>query len=171
MIVFLFIECDVERPGKSLDGRLRLSGFHSARSRAAGGAAGERQQCDIAGALDGDTEPALVTRADTCHTARKNLAAFLHELRKNVGTLVVDEIHLFDTELADFLFAKKLTLAATRAAGSAARTTGTAFTASAATATGTTFATSAATAMSTVPSTRATMPATTRAAFATRRWS
>jgi hypothetical protein len=171
MIVFLFIECDVERPGKSLDGRLRLSGFDSARSRAAGGAAGERQQCDIAGALDGDTEPALMTRADTCHTARKNLAAFLHELRKNVGTLVVDEIHLFDTELADFLFAKKLTLAATRAAGSAARTTGTAFTASAATATGTTFATSAATAMSTVPSTRATMPATTRAAFATRRWS
>jgi hypothetical protein len=164
MIVFLFIESVIERPRKSLGGRLRLSGFDSARSRAAGGAAGEWQQCDIAGALDGDTEPALVTRADSCHTARKNLAAFLHELRKNVGALVVDEIHLFDTELADFLFAKKLTLAAARAAGSAARTTGTAFTASAATATGTTFTASAATAMSTVPS-------TTRAAFATRRWS
>src|SRR5882724_2333775 len=149
MIVFLFIESDVKRPGKSLGGRLRLSGFDSTRSRAAGGAAGERQQCDIAGALDGDTEPALVTCADSCHTARKNLAAFLHELRKNVGALVVDEIHLFDTELADFLFAKKLTLAAARPAGSAARTT---------------FAASAATAMSTVPS-------TTRAAFATRRWS
>src|SRR6266404_4052807 len=145
MIVFLFIESDVKRPGKSLSGRLRLSRFNSARSGAAGGAAGERQQCDIAGALDGDTEPALVTRADSCHTARKNLAAFLHELRKNVGAFVVDEIHLFDTELADFLFAKKLTLAAARAPGSAARTTGTAFTSSAAaTATGTTFAASAA---------------------------
>ena len=145
---------------------MRLSGFDGARSRAAGGAAGERQQCDIAGALDGDTEPALVTRADSCHAPRKNLAAFLHELRKNVGSLVVDEIHLFDTELADFLLAKKLTLAAARAAGSAARTTGSALTASAATATatGTTFAASAATSMSTVPS-------TTRAAFATRRWS
>src|SRR5882724_5116466 len=150
MIVFLFIESDVERPGKSLGGRLRLSGFDSTRSRAAGGAAGERQQCDIAGALDGDTEPALVTRADSCHTARKNLAAFLHELRKNVGALVVDEIHLFDTELANFLFTEKLALAAARAAGTAAWTTGTAFTVSA---------------------TRATMPSTTRAAFATRRWS
>src|SRR6266705_1183593 len=139
-------------PSKNLSGRLRLSRFNSARSGAAGGAAGERQQCDIAGALDGDTEPALVTRADSCHTARKNLAAFLHELRKNVGTLVVDQIHLFDTELANFLFTEKLALAAARAAGTA-------------------FATSAATAVSTVSATWATMPSTTRAAFATRRWS
>jgi hypothetical protein len=41
----------------------------------------------------------------------------LHELRKDVGTLVVDEVHLLDTELADLLFAEILALAAARTAG------------------------------------------------------
>jgi hypothetical protein len=60
--------------------------------------------------------------ANTGHTARKNLAALLDELRQDVGALVVDEIHLLDTELADFLFAEILALAATRTARTTART-------------------------------------------------
>ncbi len=93
-----------------------------ARGLRAGGAAGERQQGDVARALDGYAEPALVARANSGHAARQNLAAFLDELRKNVGALVVDEVHLLDTELADFLLAEILALAARPAAGSA-RTT------------------------------------------------
>ena len=70
-----------------------------------------------------------MTGADAGHAARKNLAALLHELRQDVGALVVDEVHLLDTELADFLFAEILALAAARAAGTTAGTTaGTAFT-------------------------------------------
>jgi hypothetical protein len=68
---------------------------------------------------------ALVTCADAGHAARQNLSAFLHELRKNVSALVVDEVHLLDAKLADFLFAKILALAAARTAWStrtAART-------------------------------------------------
>jgi hypothetical protein len=86
------------------------------------GAARERKQGDVAGALDGYAEPALVTRAHSGHAARKNLAALLHELREDVRTLVVNEIHLFDAELADFLLAEILALAAGTAAGTA-RTT------------------------------------------------
>jgi hypothetical protein len=85
------------------------------------GTACERQQGDVARALDGDAEPALMARADAGHAARKNFAALLNELRKNVGALVVDEVHLLDTELADFLFAEILALAAR----TAARSTGT----------------------------------------------
>jgi hypothetical protein len=117
---------------------LRLLRFNGSWSRAACGAAGKRQQGDIASALDGDTEPALVASADAGHAARKNLAALLNELGKNVGTFVVDEIHLLDTELADFLFAEKLALAAARASRTARATTRAAFTTSAAT--GATFA-------------------------------
>jgi hypothetical protein len=113
--------------------RLRLLRFDCAWSRAARGAAGKRQQRDIASPLDGDTEPALVASADAGHAARKNLAPLLHELGKNVGAFVVDEIHLLDTELADFLLAEKLALAAAWSAGTARATTGAAFTTSAAT--------------------------------------
>jgi hypothetical protein len=86
------------------------------------GASGERKQRDVARALDGFAEPALVTRTDAGHAARQDLAAFLHELRKNVGALVVDEVHLLDTKLADFLFAEILALAAARTAGTTAWT-------------------------------------------------
>jgi hypothetical protein len=146
---------------------LRFVWIHGARGGTARGAAGKRQQSDVAGALDGHTEPALVTRADASHAARQNLAALLHELGKNVGALVVDQIDLFDTELADFLFAEELALAArpsTRTATWAAGTTRTAFTASATT-TGTTFATATAATVSAM-----TAMATARAAFAPRRW-
>jgi len=69
--------------------------------------------------------------ADAGHATWQNLAAFLDELRKNVGALVVDEVHLLDAELADFFLAEILTLSAGTATW-AARTTGTAFTATAA---------------------------------------
>ncbi len=58
-----------------------------------------------------------MTSADTGHAARQNLAALLHELRQDVGALVVDEVHLLDTKLADLLLTEILALAATRAAG------------------------------------------------------
>ncbi len=86
------------------------------------GASGERKQRDVARALDRFAEPALVTCADAGHAARQNLAAFLNELRQDVGALVVDEVHLLDTELADFLLAEILALAAARTAGTTART-------------------------------------------------
>jgi hypothetical protein len=113
--------------------RLRLLRFDSSRSRAARGAAGKRQQRDVASTLDGYAEPTLMASAYAGHAARKNLAALLHELGKNVGSLVVDEIHLFDTELTDFLFAKKLAFAAARSSRTTRTTTGAAFTTSAAT--------------------------------------
>jgi hypothetical protein len=84
------------------------------------GAAGERKQGDVAGALDGHTEPALMARTDASHAARKDLAALLHKLRKDIGALVVDEVHLFDAELANFFLAEVLALASARAT----RTTG-----------------------------------------------
>src|SRR6476646_10551704 len=74
----------------------------------AGGAACEREQGDIARALDGHAQPALVTRANTSHAARENFAAFLDKLREDVRALVVDEVHLLDAELADFLLAEIL---------------------------------------------------------------
>ena len=92
------------------------------RSLRTGGASGERKQRDVARALDRFAEPALVTGANSGHAARQNLAALLHELRQDVGTLVVDEVHLLDTKLADFLFAEILALAAARTAGTTART-------------------------------------------------
>ena len=60
-----------------------------------------------------------MARADSGHAARKNLAAFLHELREDVGALVVDEVHFLDAELADFLFAEILALATRASAGTA----------------------------------------------------
>src|SRR5579863_631510 len=75
-------------------------------------APGERHQGDIARALDGHAQPALVARADARHAARKNLPALLHKLRKNIRALVVDEIHLLDAKLADLLLAEILALAA-----------------------------------------------------------
>jgi hypothetical protein len=83
-------------------------------------------QRDVAGALDGYPEPTLVARADAGHAARENLAALLHELREDVGALVVDEVHLLDAKLADFFLAEILALAARASAGTA-RSTGAAF--------------------------------------------
>jgi len=121
---------------------LWLLRFDGARSGAARGAAGEREQGDVAGPFDRHAEPTLMTSTHSRHAAGQNFAAFLHELGKNVGALVVDQIHLLDTELTDFLFTEKLALAAARTARTTARS---AFTASAATTTGAAFAARAAT--------------------------
>ena len=72
----------------------------------------EGQQRDVARALNGHAQPALVTRADAGHAPRQNLAAFLNELRENVGALVVDEVHPLDAKLAHLLLAEILPLAA-----------------------------------------------------------
>ena len=96
------------------------AGGYRARRVGACGAAGKGHQRDVAGALDGNAEPTLVARADAGHAARENLAALLHELREDVGALVVDEVHLLDTELTDFLLAEILALAAARTAGTTA---------------------------------------------------
>jgi len=131
--------------------RLGLGCFHRTRSRAARGAASERQQSNVAGALNGDAEPPLVTCANAGHATRKNFAALLHKLGKNVGTLVVDQVHFLDAELADFFLAEKLPLAAARSTWTAARATGAGtFAAPATTTAGTTFATSTAATVTTV---------------------
>jgi hypothetical protein len=67
-----------------------------------------------------------MARADAGHAAREDFAALLYELREDVGALVVDEVHLFDAELADFFLAEILALAA-RTPAWTARATGAAF--------------------------------------------
>jgi hypothetical protein len=91
------------------------------------GAAGEGHQGDVAGALDGYTEPTLVARADAGHAARENFAALLHELGEDVGALVIDEVHFFDAKLADFFLAEILALAAGASAGTAWAAAGSTF--------------------------------------------
>jgi hypothetical protein len=91
------------------------------------GAAGEGHERDVASALDGDTEPALMARADSSHAAREDFAALLHELREDVGAFVVDEIHFLDAELADFFLAEVLALAAGPSTGTARSTGAAAF--------------------------------------------
>src|SRR5580692_11269168 len=96
----------------------RLRG-HRARCLCPCGAACKRQQGDVARALDGHAEPALVAGANSRHAPRQNLAALLDKLREDVRALIVDEVHLLDAELADFLLAEILALAARTAAGTA----------------------------------------------------
>jgi len=102
------------RRGMGCSRRMRAvsAGGYGARGLCTRSAARERQQRDIARALDGYAQAALVPRADACHAARQNLAALLHELRQNVRALVVDKIDFFDAKLADFLLAEILALAA-----------------------------------------------------------
>jgi hypothetical protein len=117
------------------------------------GAAGKREQRDVARPLDRFAQPPLMTRAHASHPARKNLPALLHELRQNVGALVVDEVHLLDAKLANFLLPEILPLAAPRSTGTSAWATRTAFT------TRTTMPTA----------TRPSVPAATRASVTTAR--
>ena len=112
-------------------------GCYGTRGVRACGASGERHQRDVAGTLDGYAEPTLVARADSGHTTRKNLAALLHELREDIGTLVVDKVHLLDAELADLFLAEVLALTARASARTARPTWAAAFsTRTAVTATG-----------------------------------
>ena len=97
----------------------RRSWNDHARCLSARRAAGKWQESDVARPLDGHAQPALVPRANARHAARQNLPALLHELGKNVRALIVDEVHLFDAELAHLLFAEILALASWSSAGSA----------------------------------------------------
>ena len=108
-------------------GMNRRSGHDDARCLGARCATRKRQQSDVARPLDGHPQPALVTSANAGHPARQNLAALLHELREDVRALVVDEVHLLDAELANFLLAEILALAPWPSAWTArsARTTAT----------------------------------------------
>src|SRR5262245_487686 len=121
MIVFLCFPEFRMSPVPPARGTLVLRRFHRPRRRAARGAAGERQQRNVARPFDGHAKPALMARANTGHAARQNLPALLHELGKNIRALVVDQVDLLDAELADLLLPEKLPLAAARTAGTAAR--------------------------------------------------
>src|SRR6266404_1023583 len=101
----------------------RRSRNNHARCLSARRAAGKWQESDVARPLDGHAQPALVPRANARHAARQNLPALLHELGKNVRALIVDEVHLFDAELANFLLAEILSLTSGPAARSAVTTT------------------------------------------------
>jgi hypothetical protein len=89
------------------------------RSLYACGAAREGQQRDVASPLDGFAEPTLMAGTNASHAAGQNLAALLHELRQDVGALIVDEVHLLDAKLADLLLAEILALAAAGTTGPA----------------------------------------------------
>jgi hypothetical protein len=95
----------------------RLCRRHARRLRSRR-ASRKRQQSDVPRALDRHAQPALVPRANSRHAARQNLSALLHELRQNVRALVVDEVHLLDAKLANFLLAKILPLPARTSARS-----------------------------------------------------
>src|SRR5712691_6957882 len=96
----------------------------------------ERKHGRDAGALDRVLELALMQRARSGDTARKDLPPLRDELLQCLDVFVVDVLELLDAELADALAAKEeLLLAALRSAGSAgaAAATGIAATAAATT--------------------------------------
>ena len=97
----------------------RRTWYDYARRLRARRAAREGQQSDVARPLDGHAQPALVASANARHPARQNLPALLHELRQDVRALVVDKVHLLDAELANFLLAEILALAAWPSTGTA----------------------------------------------------
>src|SRR6266850_2995687 len=100
----------------------RRTRYHHARRLRTRGAARKGHQGNVPRPLDRYAQPALMTRAYAGHPARQNLPALLHELRQDVGALVVDEVHLLDAELADLLLAEILALPARPSAGTAGST-------------------------------------------------
>src|SRR5579871_1367491 len=92
--------------------RCLLVRFHRTRRCRSGRSAREGQERDVARALDGYAQPSLVPRANSGHTPRQDLSAFLDELRQNICALVIDQIDFLHTELADFLLAEILPLSA-----------------------------------------------------------
>src|SRR5947209_13261649 len=72
----------------------------------------KRQQGDIAGPLDGRSQPPLMGRAHAGQAARHDLAALGHELLQHANVFVVDIVDLLDTEPADLLPAEELSAAA-----------------------------------------------------------
>src|SRR5712692_793250 len=78
---------------------------------------GKRQQGDVAGALDGFTQPALVLRAGAGHAPRQDLAAVLHERLQHLHLLVIDEVHPLDAEAPHLFLHKILSLSLARPTG------------------------------------------------------
>jgi len=72
----------------------------------------EGHERDIAGALDGFCQPALVSRTGAGDTPGHDLAALLNEGHELLGLLVVDVVDAIDAEAADFLFAVEAATAA-----------------------------------------------------------
>src|SRR3970040_2064169 len=63
----------------------------------------EREQGDVAGALDGHRELPLVGGAGARDPPRQDPPALLHEAPETSDILVVDLLHLVHAELADLL--------------------------------------------------------------------
>ena len=68
----------------------------------------ERQQRDVARALDGHRQSALVWRARAGQPARQDLPALGDELAHQLDVLVVDDVDFFLTKLANLPAAKVL---------------------------------------------------------------
>src|SRR5712691_248861 len=64
---------------------------------------GVGEQGDVAGALERDREPPLVTRTGSGDATRKDLASLADEAAQARDLLVVDEMDLLHTEVADLL--------------------------------------------------------------------
>src|SRR6185295_5333557 len=71
----------------------------------------ERQQRDVARALDGERQLALVLGAGPEHPPGKHLAALRHERRQQLHVLVVHVVDLVRAELADLAAAEEVALA------------------------------------------------------------
>src|SRR5690348_8083617 len=86
----------------------------------------ERQQRDVARALDGRGQLPLVRRAYTGQPAGHDLAAFSDKLREQAHVFVIDVINLFHAELANLLASEKFSPALTpsRPAGTTVWTVG-----------------------------------------------
>jgi len=64
---------------------------------------GVRKQRDVTRALERDGEAPLVPSAGSGHPPRQDLASLAHEATKARDLLVVDEVNLLDTEVANLL--------------------------------------------------------------------
>ena len=93
-------------------GMSRRPRYHHARRLRARCTARKRHEGDVPRPLDRYAQPALVPRAHAGHPARQNFSALLHELRQDVGALVVDEVHLLHAKFANLFLAEILALPA-----------------------------------------------------------
>jgi len=68
----------------------------------------ERQERNIAGALNGRGQFVLMGRARPCKPAREDLSAFRDELPDQLHVLVIDDVYFFVAKLTDFTAAEVL---------------------------------------------------------------
>ena len=85
-------------------------------------APGERQQSYVARLLDRSRQTALVRRAHSGQTSRRDLAAFRHELCQQTHIFVIDRFDLLDAELAILLASEEFSATFAGATGASART-------------------------------------------------